>query len=191
MDAVLDACILFPAALRDTLLRGASAGLYQPRWSELILEEVRRNLVKTGRSTNTQAERLIEMMRRAFPEAAVQGFEPLVDHMTNDVKDRHVVAAAVTAGAQVIVTRNLQDFPAAALRPFTVEAQSPDEFLAYLVDLDPDRMVKIVIQQAGALRKPAKTVEQVLDDLARHAPSFPELIGEHLLRSGVLWPGTP
>src|SRR3712207_360231 len=103
LGAVLDASVLFPAAVRDTLLRAAAAGLYQVRWSDEILEEVRRNLVSTGRATHEQAQRLIDMMRQAFPEAVVEGYEALVQLMTNDAKDRHVLAAAVASRVQVIV----------------------------------------------------------------------------------------
>jgi predicted nucleic acid-binding protein len=107
---VLDANVLFPFSLRDTLLRAAAAGYYQVCWSEEILEEARRNLVGRGTITEEQAHRLLYVMRRAFPEAMVSGHEPLTEAMPNDPKDRHVAAAAVRAAAQVIVTFNLKDF---------------------------------------------------------------------------------
>jgi predicted nucleic acid-binding protein len=104
---VLDANVLFPFTLRDTLLRAAAADLYQLRWSAQILDEVTRNLVRTGTMTEDRANRLRAIMEREFPEAQVTGYEHLVDAMRNDPKDRHVVAAAVKAGAQVITTANL------------------------------------------------------------------------------------
>jgi hypothetical protein len=113
--AVLDACVLFPAALRDTLLRAAEAELYAIRWSEQILEEVRRNLVATSRVDARRAARLVGAMRRSFPEAAVTDFETLVDRMANHADDRHVLAAAVVAGVTIIVTHNLRHFPRRAL----------------------------------------------------------------------------
>ncbi|HSH82488.1 MAG TPA: PIN domain-containing protein [Herpetosiphonaceae bacterium] len=87
--AVLDASVLFPAAVRDTPLRAAGAGLYQLYWSADILEEVRRNLVKRGRATEEQAQRLVDVMQRAFPEPLISGYEALMDGMSNDPKDRH------------------------------------------------------------------------------------------------------
>jgi predicted nucleic acid-binding protein len=170
--AVLDACVLFPAALRDTLLRTADAGLYRAHWSGSILDEVRRNLVDQRRTTEQQALRLIDVINEYFPESAVTGFEALIDGMTNDPKDRHVLAAALKAGAQVIVTANIKDFPDAALDRYGIEAQSPDEFLLHLLDLEPEQMVRIVTQQAADLRNPAKTLDDVLDELALHAPGF-------------------
>jgi len=103
---VLDANVLYPFTLRDTLLRAASRGLFQAYWSEQILEEARRNLVSTATITSEQAERLLATMRRAFPESTVRGHETLIAAMQNEEKDRHVAAAAVKVGAQVIVTLN-------------------------------------------------------------------------------------
>lgn len=169
---LLDACVLYPAALRDTLLRAAEVGLYRVHYSETILAEVRRSLVRTGRVTEAQAERLIAALRGAFPEAIVTGFERLIPAMSNHPKDRHVVAAAVVAGAQVIVTSNLADFPAVALEPFGIEAQSPDSFLLHLFDLDQSAMECVVRAQAAAMRIPPVTVGEVVEMLALQAPRF-------------------
>ena len=110
--ALLDANVLYPAYLRDLLLRLAQAGVYQPCWSAEILDEVACN-VKEGRDAAGQekVDRMIFLMRRHFEDAEVTGYEGLVPAMTNDLKDRHVLAAAITGGADVIVTYNLRDFP--------------------------------------------------------------------------------
>ena len=85
--------------LCDTVLRLAAAELFEPYWSETILEEVRRNLVEDGRSSISSATARIAMMRVHFPEAIVYGHDSLIPAMTNHPKDRHVLAAAVKAGA--------------------------------------------------------------------------------------------
>ncbi len=54
--------------------------------------------------------------------------------MTNDPKDRHVLAAAVMSQSQIIVTDNLRDFPGEALAPFNLESYSADQFLTLLFD---------------------------------------------------------
>ncbi len=177
---VLDANILFSAPLRDTLLRAADAGLFRLHWTDQILEEVRRNLIETGRSTKQKADRLVTTMQTYFPEANVTGYEPILPAMTNDPKDRHVLAAAVISRCQVIVTHNLRDFPEAALSAFKIEVQSPDRFLTYLFDLAPDIMTQIVKDQAADLHTRPQTVDRVLDSLARHAPEFADLAREHL-----------
>src|SRR5262249_11914537 len=122
---VLDANVLFPFTLRDTLLRAAAADFYQLRWSTEILEEMSSNLVLSGTMTADKAARLRQTMENVFPEAAVIGYEALVPSMKNDEKDRHVAAAALKAGAQVIVTANLRDFTDL---PEGIEARAPDHF---------------------------------------------------------------
>lgn len=168
---MLDACVLYPAALRDTLLRAAAAGLYQPLWSAEILEEVRRNLVEKGKRADL-IQRLIDTLREAFPEAEVSDYQHLTATMPNDPKDRHVLAAAVASGAALIVTANLRDFPATALAPYHVAAQSPDDCLTSLLVAHPDVMTRVIVEQAGDLHNPPQTPQYVLTKLALHAPTF-------------------
>src|SRR5689334_20200630 len=169
---VLDANVLFPIALCDTLLRAAHAALYRPHWTRTILDEVERNLVAHERTTAPLARRRRQAMETAFPRALVTGHEDLIPTMTNDPKDRHVLAAAVRVGAQVIVTENRRDFPSAALAPYEIAAQSADTFLQYLHDMEPVVMEQVIRRQAADLRRPPQSVEQVLARLHRHVPGF-------------------
>jgi predicted nucleic acid-binding protein len=175
----LDANVLFPFSLRDTLLRAAAQGSFQLYWSEEILLETTRNLVAKGTVTAEQADRLRAAMTGAFPESMVAGYEHLVDAMPNQDKDRHVVAAAVKAGAQVIVTSNLKDF---SQLPEGIEAQSPDEFLCHLFDLDPDGMVQLVREQAKALRRPPRSLAELLSGLSKVVPDFASNVSDHVRR---------
>lgn len=175
---LLDANALYPFTLRDTLLRAAAAGLYQPYWSDVILDEVERNLVGAGVMTLEQAARLRSAMAGAFPEAEVAGFDALIDAMRNQDKDRHVAAAAVRAGARVIVTANLKDFNDL---PRGLEAQSPDQFLCNLYDVDPGGMVEIVRVQAEALRRPPRSVADVLRGLSKVVPAFAQCVSAAML----------
>jgi predicted nucleic acid-binding protein len=174
---VLDANVLFPFSLRDTLLRSAATGMYQAYWSEQILAEARRNLVGSGRMTEQQALHLLDAMASAFPEALVTGHEPIVASMPNDEKDRHVVAAAVKAGAQVVVTSNLRDFKDL---PAGIQAQCPDDFLGCLFDLDPDLMVRLLRRQAAALSRPARSLDELLSGLAKLVPEFAAAVRDHI-----------
>src|SRR2546421_8388562 len=115
---VLDACVLFNAALRDTLLRAAEAELYRAQWSQEIVDELVRNLVAEGRMTEDQARRLEAVLQVAFPEAFVKGYDTLIPALTCDHKDRHVLAAAIPAHAQLLVTTNLKHFPDRSLAPY-------------------------------------------------------------------------
>jgi predicted nucleic acid-binding protein len=175
---VVDANVLFPLTLRDTMLRAAAAGFYQLRWSQEILDEMERNLVSTGTVPADKAARLRATMERFFPEAMVAGYEPLIVAMQNDVKDRHVAAAAVKAGAQVIITANLKDFEPS---PEGVEAQSPDEFLCNLFDLDPEGFTEMLREQASVLQNPPVTFEELLDRLARPVPDLVAAVRKYLM----------
>jgi predicted nucleic acid-binding protein len=173
---VVDANALFPLTLRDTVLRAAAAGYYQLRWSAEILGEMERNLVSTGTMSADKAARLRATMEQYFPEAEVTGYESLIAGLQNDEKDRHVVAAAVKAGAQVIATSNIKHF---APLPDGLEAQTPDEFLSNLFDLDPDALVELLREQAADLVKPAVTFEALLVRLERVAPDFAAAARQH------------
>jgi predicted nucleic acid-binding protein len=177
---VLDACVLFPASLRDTLLRTADAGLYQMQWTNDILEEVQRNFVGNLNVSETNAQQLIDTMREHFPEALVTHHTPLIKAMPDDSKNRHVLVAAVACQAKVIVTQNLRRFSREVLSSFKLEAQSADEFLTDLFYLYPERLVEIVAEQAADLCNPSYTMQKLLKILAHHAPTFASLVASYI-----------
>jgi predicted nucleic acid-binding protein len=168
---VLDACVLYPFLIRDVLLQAAAHGFYQVYWSEMILDEALRNLVEDGRMREDKAANLLAVMRRAFPEAQVTDYETLIPSMRNDEGDRHVAAAAVKAGAQVIVTSNRRDFYDL---PSGIDVQSPDEFLSNLFDLDPPHMLGVLDALARRYRRPPMELSRILDALA--LPQLCELV---------------
>lgn len=171
--AFLDACVLVPIALTDTLLRLAEAETYRPLWSDQVLDEVERNLPKvTSSVTPEKASRRIAVMRDAFPDALVTGYEALVPAMTNDLKDRHVLAAAVAGGAAVIVTANLGDFPTAALQPYDIVAVHPDDFLLDQLDLYPQATVQCLREQIRAYNNPSVTITEFLEKFVNTVPRF-------------------
>ncbi|MEI6449077.1 MAG: PIN domain-containing protein [Actinomycetes bacterium] len=170
--ALLDACVLFPMSTRDLLLRGAERYLYEVRWSAQIVEEVRRNLVEDQRCTVEQATCLIGQMTGAFPEAAVTGHEPLIEAMVNDPGDRHVLAAAITAGADVIVTDNVRHFPSMACDQYGIEVQTADELPSYSFDLAPEVMGEIFLQQVRDLERPALDAPSALAALEKRLPTL-------------------
>jgi predicted nucleic acid-binding protein len=121
--ALLDTCVLYPTYLRDTLLRLAATGLYQPLWSDDILIELNRNLVEVGIAPGA-VERTITAMRTHFDDAEVTGYANLTETMTCDPKDRHVLAAAVRGEADALVTFNAKDFPPASLAAYPLNCSS-------------------------------------------------------------------
>ena len=167
---------VYGGTLRDTLLRALEEDLYRGYWTSEIIDEVTRNLLNDGRMTPVACARLEQTLSAQFPEAYVTGYESLLSSMRNNADDRHVLAAAVYARAQIIVTFNLKHFPAHALQPFGVEAQHPDVFLSDLFDLQPAALVGIVRQQAADCRRPPQTVERVLARLRALVPTFVGLV---------------
>lgn len=173
--AVLDTNVLVPASLRDTLLRAAEVGLYEPLWTVQILEELRRTLVSNDLTTPEGADRLMAAMQASFPAGHVYGHEPLINQMPNDPKDRHVLAAAVSSGASIIVTLNLRHFRANELSPFSIAAETPETFLSMLFDRNPSDIMTILTDQAASLRR-QRSIDDVLARISHYAPSFAERV---------------
>ncbi len=165
--AVYDANILYPAPLRDLFIRLAQAGLVRARWTETIHDEWTRNVLKDN--PRLSAERLARtrtLMNEAIRDCLVTGYEDLIASLSlPDPDDRHVLAAAIRAGGNVIVTFNRRDFPAEILAHFDIEAQHPDEFLYSLLDVAPGMVCAAVKRQRESLRKPPKTAQEILSTL--------------------------
>lgn len=174
---ILDTCVLVPVSLCDTLLRLAERHLFIPRWSSETRIELERALVSKIGLTTKKAQKRTAKMHEHFDDAVVGEYESLLSSMTNQEKDRHVLAAAVKAEAELIVTLNLRDFPQAALAPFGVEAKHPDSFLIALYDLSPQIVTHTLNAQASAI---GRSLSELLSTLRRITPDFAELIRSQL-----------
>lgn len=167
VTAVYDANVLFPAPLRDLFIRIAQAGLVKARWTETIHDEWMRNVLKDY--PHLSSERLARtraLMNETVRDCLVTGYENLIPSLKlPDPDDRHVLAAAICAGASVIVTRNLKDFPGASTARFGIEALSPDVFLLGLIEIAPDMVCAAVKRQREGLRNPPKPAEALLATL--------------------------
>lgn len=155
--AILDACVLYPATLRDLLLSLARDGLFHARWSERIQDEWVRSLLKRRPELEKAAPcRTCELMAKAVPDKVVRGWQSIEPGLKGlpDADDRHVLAAAICGHADAIVTFNLDDFPAEALAPFGVEAQHPDDFLLNQLDLNPIAALKSIKAMRARWRNP-------------------------------------
>lgn len=167
--AVLDANVLYPAPVRDVLMEVAAEGTYQARWTEHIHDEWIRNLVANRDDLDPSVLRLTaELMNKAVPDCLIEGYEHLVDALSlPDTGDCHILAAAIVAKADVIVTFNLKHFPDDQIARYGLEAQHPDEFLNHQRTLDPDRFLRCVKRIRKRLRKPAKTADEYIATLER------------------------
>lgn len=167
---VLDACVLMPMPLCDTLLRLAEEPAhFCIAWSDQILAEVRRGLEgpKFGYST-MQVDRRVRAMLSSFPESLHTVPQSLIEGIVGlpDQDDRHVVALAIHAGANTIVTNNVRDFPKEAISPHNLSVLSADEFLVHQYHLGPQVMLEKLDRQAAGIRKQRVDILQLLDNLA-------------------------
>lgn len=167
--ALLDACVLYPAPVRDLLLHLADAGLYTPKWTDRIHDEWTRNLLLNRPDlTADQLQRTTDAMNRAFSDATVQNYEALIRSVDlPDPDDCHVLAAGIRSQAQVIVTANLKDFPNDYLSQFDIEAQHPDGFITNLLELSPTETLRAFLTQVAKLRNPPKTAQEVIQTLRK------------------------
>ena len=166
--AIYDACVLYPAALRDFLLSLAAPEFLSPFWSEEIRDEWIQSLLRKRPDLKDRLERTCREMAFHFPDSLVRGYEPIISTLQlPDPNDRHVLAAAIHARAEYIVTFNLKDFPKASLQPYGIETVLPDEFVQRLIQTTPSRVLEAVKSHRLRLVHPPKTVDEYLATLEK------------------------
>lgn len=163
--AVFDACVLYPAPLRDLLMRLALTGLFRARWTDRIHEEWMRAVLRNRPDlTREQLDWTRTRMDIAVPDCLVAGYEGIESTLVlPDPDDCHVLAAAIKCGAGTIVTYNLKDFPASVLSPHGISAQHPDAFIEHAFDLDPVTVCGAVRMLRASLHNPPRSAESLLD----------------------------
>lgn len=169
---LLDACVLANYGVCDLFLRLAEPPrLFLPRWSDTILAEVKRTHLThlTPRWPEELAEYFQSQVRQAFPDAAIANFEHIIPALTNDPKDRHVLAAAIQGNVSLIVTFNLRDFSKEALAPWKVEAVHPQDYLLTLYSMNPAAVVGKLAAIAGDRKH---EIQDVLIHLGKAVPRF-------------------
>lgn len=168
--AILDACVLYPAPLRDLFMHLALLDTFRARWTEEIHDEWMRNvLAKRPDLRGDQLARTRDLMNAHVRDCLVENYESLIDSLElPDVNDRHVLAAAIHAKANFIVTFNLKDFPPGKLEPYDIEAIHPDNFIMLLVDAEAETVCTAAERQWRSLKNPPKTREEYLDALGRN-----------------------
>ena len=141
MTVLIDACVLYPTVLRELALGAANKGLFQPLWSERILEEWQRAAARNGPQDAGIASLEIEAVTAIFPDASVTYSEETEERLKlPDENDRHVLAAAIDGGADELLTLNVKDFPTNILMAEEIMRRHPDEFLLELLNSHPNKM---------------------------------------------------
>jgi len=166
--AFLDTNVLYPLVIRDILLWFAFEELFVPFWSNDVMKEWSRVMMRNG-LTQVEAKRRMHMVQEAFPFAMVRGYKSLVDQFhLPDANDRHVLAAAGLVGADFIVTENLKDFPKSALSSFGIVALNADAFLVGLIQKNPTKALRSFKQMVKQRKRPTQSTQEVVQSLRSH-----------------------
>lgn len=167
--AVLDANVLYPFQLRNLLLHLAVVGVYQPLWSDAIVEECTRALRGSAGLTEEQCTHLVTQMRRHFGFAWGSPSTGMIEALVlPDADDRHVAALAADYEAEFIVTHNLRDFPSEMLQPLGITATDPDSFVALLWKAEARAVLRAAELHRTSLRQSPLSPEAYLQTLAAH-----------------------
>lgn len=167
---LLDATALFGSALRNVLPLAHDRGIYQAKFTDAILDEMRGAVLR--KYPDADMDRTLALIRESFDDALVRNYESLVPVMTNDPGDRHVLAAAVACGAQLIVTDNVGHFSDESCAIYNIEVKTADEFLLDLWDLDADGVVATLAEASAGTTRPRLDVVGILEKLRPVAPQF-------------------
>jgi PIN domain-containing protein len=168
---VYDACVLYPASIRDLVVELARTGLLRAKWTARIHAEWIEAVIRDQPGLDrTRLERAANLMNSAVLDCLVSGYEPLEAGLTSlpDASDRHVLAAAIHCGAQEIVTFNLKDFPDDVLRPYGIRSIHPDAFVEHLLDLNLEAVCEAVRRIRRRLTNPPRSAEEMLSNYERH-----------------------
>ena len=180
---VLDACVLYPAPLRDILLHFYRQNLYQGRWSAEIHEEWTRNLIHNRPDlTAKNIHKVQRLMDDTFPDAVVANSEENKSGIQlPDSADIHVLATAIESKADYIITYNLRDFPEEELKKYKIKAIHPDDFLTECINKNPDAAIIAFKNQVKFLKNPKLSPRQVLEYLRKNKLSQTVTLLEKLL----------
>jgi predicted nucleic acid-binding protein len=165
---IYDACVLYPAPLRDSLMRLAMTDLFKAQWTDHIHDEWINALLRQNKHSAETLQRTRDLMDRHVRDAKVTGYETLIDSLTlPDPDDRHVLAAAIRCNADAIITFNQKDFPEDALKSFGVDVIHPDDFIYYQIDMAPTVCCRAFRAQRLALKNPELDIESFLATLLK------------------------
>jgi predicted nucleic acid-binding protein len=166
---IYDACVLYSAPLRDLLMQLALTDTFKARWTDEIHDEWTRSVLADRPDLPAESlARCRSLMDQHVPDCVVTGYEDLIPTLTlPDPNDRHVLAAAIHGGANLIVTFNLSDFPTTVLERFHLDAVHPDEFIGRLWNERPALIIEAARLHRASLQRPPKSVTEYLATLEK------------------------
>lgn len=164
-----DANIFYSILMTDLILSLGETGLFRPRWTGEIHEEWIRNVLEDQpQRTREELERRRAFMDRAIDHDLIENYEHRIESLSlPDPDDRHVLATAIEAGAEILLTFNLRDFPAAVLSAYGITAPHPDAFLCQLMSEEPMTILTVIEGMRTKRTRPELTPDQLLEKLSR------------------------
>lgn len=166
----LDACVIVNFPVCDLLLRLAEPPrLFIPRWSKAVLDETSKAQTHALQWPEHLVSSFREKLTEAFPDAEVNDYEHIIPALTNDEKDRHVLAATIRSGSSLLLTFNLRDFQPHALEPWSTVAKHPQDYLIDLYSMNPQTVIHKLSEIA--YEKERDLTDQILR-LGKSLPSF-------------------
>ncbi len=165
---VLDTNVIYPIEIRDLLFWFAHYDLFTPKWSKHIFSEWEDVMRRKG-INNDEIKKRSNRANLAFPDALVLNYESIISGLKlPDKNDCHVLAAAIKSNANVIVTNNLKDFPQEYLATFDLVAKSADDFIADIIDLNPQKAIEAFRKLVLNRQNPDLDQFEVLENLRKN-----------------------
>jgi hypothetical protein len=161
---LFDACVLYPAPLRDILVQLATTSLFRAKWTNHIHDEWINSVLESRPDLNRQQlERTRDIMNGAILDCLITNYEYLIPALDlPDPDDRHVLAAAIHARCDAIITTNLKDFPAHILGKHNIEALHPDDFIHHQFGLDQAAVITSAYEVRARLKNPPVTADEYI-----------------------------
>lgn len=169
--AVLDACVLYPVAVADSLMSVAATGLFAAKWTTRIEQKWIRSLERERPDLQGKLSYRRDQMRVAVPDWEIRSsaWEPLMSAVElPDADDRHVLAAAIAGHADCVVTSNLKHFPNDVLGKYSIHALHPDDFLVNQWDLDEIEVIAAFKGMRARWKKPEATPDDFVRAMERN-----------------------
>ncbi len=162
-SVIYDACVLYPAPLRDLLMRLAVTDLFKAHWTDKIHEEWINALLRQNKYKLEDLEKVRDLMDKHIKDAKIYGYELLINNLVlPDENDRHVLAAAIKINADAIITFNTKDFPSEILSQYAIEVIHPDDFIFSQLELNLALCLKAIKEQRLTLKNPPKNPDEFL-----------------------------
>lgn len=166
-----DACVLYPAPLRDLLMNLAITDMYRAKWTNEIHNEWINSILSNRSDLDRKfLERTRDKMNTSVRDCLVENYDYLIPTLTlPDSGDRHILAAAIHSNSSVIVTYNLKDFPKKIVSQHGIEAQHPDDFIMNLIDLSSETVCLAAKRHRSSLKSPPKKLEEYFYTLEKQS----------------------